>query len=365
MKVDITSFDSLLAAIVESSDDAIISKDLSGTITSWNRGAERIFGYARGEAIGRPITLIGIPEDRNEPLRILERIKNGERVDHYETVRMAKDGRRVNVSLTVSPIYDEAGRIVGGSKIARDITERKIVEEALEKQATSLARANADLQEFAYITSHDLQEPLRTVRACTEMVLRKAGERLSAEEKELLDFVTAAGQRMSAMISDLLTYSRMVTEDVPVTNVPIATVLDWATNNLHLAIQSSGAEISYEQMPVVRGNRIALVQLFQNLLSNAVKYGGSEPPRIRISAQQQDRRWLFAVEDKGIGIAPAYHQRIFTLFQRLNPQEYPGTGIGLTLCRKIVQRHGGEIWVESDLGKGSTFFFTLPASEGS
>ena len=363
MNANTTGLDTLLAAIVESSDDAIISMDLSGTITSWNRGARRIFGHTRAEAVGQSITLIGVPEDRGEPLRILERIKKGDRIDHYETVRMARDGHRVNISLTVSPIYDETGRIVGGSKIARDITERKTAEEALEKQATSLARANADLQEFAYITSHDLQEPLRTVRACTEMVLRKAGDKLSREEKELLEFVTAAGQRMSAMISDLLSYSRMVTEDVPVTNVPIDTVLEWATNNLHLAVQSSGAEICYAQMPVVRGNRIALVQLFQNLLSNAIKYSGPEPPRVRISAEQQDGRWRFAVEDHGIGIAPAYHQRIFTLFQRLNPQEFPGTGIGLTLCRKIVQRHGGEIWVESDVGKGATFFFTLPASE--
>ncbi len=363
LNVKATALDSLLAAIVESSDDAIISKDLSGTITSWNRGAERIFGYTRAEAVGRPITLIGAPECSNEALSILERIKNGERIEHYETVRQAKDGRRVNISLTVSPIFDDAGRMVGASKIARDITERKLTEDALEKQATNLVRANADLEEFAYVTSHDLQEPLRTIRACTEMFLKKSGEKLTAEEKGLLQLVATAGQRMSSMVSDLLGYSRMLAEDVPMANVPVAEVLDWAQNNLHLAVQTSDAEISYSDMPMVRGNRIALVQLFQNLLSNAIKYRGAERVRIRISAERQAERWRLAVCDNGIGIDPAYHQRIFRLFQRLHSQEFPGTGIGLTLCRKIVQAHGGKIWVESEVGKGATFFFTLPALE--
>jgi len=361
--VKATALDSLLAAIVESSDDAIISKDLSGTITSWNRGAERIFGYSRTEAVGRCITLIGAPGRSTEALDILERIKNGERIEHYETVRRAKDGRLVNISLSVAPVFVKKGRMVGASKIARDITDRKIAEDALEKQANNLVRANADLEEFAYITSHDLQEPLRTIRACTEMFLRKSGEKLTAEEKDLLQLVATAGQRMSSMVSDLLGYSRMLTEDVPVANVPIAEVLDWAQNNLHLAVQTSNAEISYAEMPMVRGNRIALVQLFQNLLSNAIKYRSSEPAQIRISAERQANRWLFAVRDNGIGIDPAYHQRIFRLFQRLHSQEFPGTGIGLTLCRKIVQAHGGKIWVESEVGMGATFFFTLPALE--
>jgi PAS domain S-box-containing protein len=362
-RVKLATRDSLLAAIVESSDDAIISKDLSGIITTWNRGAERIFGYTRAEAVGRSITLIGCPEFSDEALHILERIKNGERIEHYETVRRAKDGRRVNISLTVSPIFDETGQMVGASKIARDISERKTAEDALEKQARSLVRANADLQEFAYITSHDLQEPLRTIRACTEMFLRKSGDKLAADEKEVLQLVAGAGQRMSAMVGDLLGYSRMLTEDVPMTRVPIAEVLDWARNNLHLAVQTSDAEISYAAMPTVKGNRIALVQLFQNLLSNAIKYRGPEPVQIRISAERQAGRWLFAVRDNGIGIDPGYHERIFKLFQRLHSQEFPGTGIGLTLCRKIVQAHGGKIWVESEAGKGATFFFTLPALE--
>jgi PAS domain S-box-containing protein len=352
----------LLASIVEGSDDAIISKDLTGIITSWNKGAERIFGYTAEEAVGRPITMIAAPERLNEMPSILERVKRGERVDHYETIRQTKTGRRVHISLTVSPIYDEAGRIIGASKIARDISDRVAAEQALAKQAERLARANADLQQFAYITSHDLKEPLRTVVACTELFLSKSGEKLDAEDRQILGYVISAAKRMTDMISDLLPYARTLSEELPAESLKISQVVDWAVNNLHLAIESSGAEISYqpESLPSVRGNKLALVQLFQNLLGNAIKYCSSEPPRIAIWAERRENGWCFFVRDNGIGIAPAYHKRIFTLFQRLQPQQCPGTGVGLALCRTIVQGHGGEIWVESEEGKGATFIFTLP-----
>jgi PAS domain S-box-containing protein len=365
MESELSASESWLAAIVEAADDAIISKNLDGIITSWNAAAERIFGYTPAEAIGRPVVMLAVPERANEMRQILERIKRGERVDHYETVRRTKDGRRLNVSLTVSPIFDN-GKIVGASKIARDITDRKIAEEALAKQAERLARANADLQQFAYITAHDLQEPVRTVIACTEMFLTKSGGNLNPGDQELLGYVVSAGRRMAGMISDLLPYAHTLTEDLPVERLSISQVLDWAINNLHLAIESSNAQISYDtdSLPVVRANKLALIQLFQNLLGNSIKYRSSEQPRIRISANQQNGAWHFSVRDNGIGIAPAYHQRIFTLFQRLH-REYPGTGVGLALCRKIVQAHGGEIWVESEEGKGSTFIFTLPVEGAS
>jgi PAS domain S-box-containing protein len=362
MNSDISTADLLLTSIVEGSDDAIISKDLTGKITSWNKGAERIFGYTPAEAIGQPITMLAAPGRKDEMPAILARVKRGERVDHYETVRIAKDGRQVDISLTISPVYDGAGRIVGASKIARDITDRKMAQEAVIKQAERLARANADLQQFAYITSHDLKEPLRTVVTCTQMFLSKSGEKLNSEERQLLDYVVTSAQRMSAMIADLLPYARTLSEDLPTERLEIAQVLNWAINNVHFAIQSSGAEISYEpdSLPTVRGNKLAFVQLFQNLLGNAIKYRSSEPPRIQISAQQYDGGWRFFVRDNGIGIAPVYHKRIFTLFQRLHTQQYPGTGVGLALCRTIVQAHGGDIWVESEEGKGATFIFSLP-----
>ena len=361
-----SSADALLTAIVESSDDAIISKTLDGIVTSWNKGAERIFGYTADEVIGKPISILAGAERVDEMPTILERIQRGERVDHYETVRQRKDGRRVDISLSVSPIYDSEGRMVGASKIARDITEKKLAEAAILKHSERLSRANADLQQFAYITSHDLQEPLRTIQACTEMFLSKSGQKLEANERELLELVVNAARRMTGMIRDLLTYARSVDEELPLTSVKIYEVIEWAENNLHVAIQSSNASIVYDRyaLPVVRGNTLALVQLFQNLLSNAIKYRSAEHPRIEISAERQNAQWLFSVRDNGIGISQAYNKRIFRLFQRLHTaHEYPGTGIGLALCKKIVQTHGGDIWVESEAGKGSTFMFTLPAEE--
>jgi len=359
--------ESLLALIVESSDDAIISKDLNGIITSWNRGAERIFGHTADEAIGKPITLIAVPEREYEFPAILERIRRGDRVDHYETVRQTKDGRRLNVSLTVSPIHDRQGCIVGASKIARDITARKLAEQTLSRQAEQLARSNEDLQQFAYIAAHDLKEPVRAVLSCTEMFLSKSGEKLDARDRQLLEYVAAAGRRMHAMITDLLRFTRAIDQELPLGPVRIAEVLDWAVNNLHLAIESSAARVCYdpEALPTVRGNQVTLAQLFQNLLDNAIKYRGAAPPVIEVSAEPRDGVWLFRVRDNGIGIHSAYHKRIFTLFQRLHTaEEYPGTGIGLALCQRILQAHGGSIWVESDEGKGATFVFNLPAGEG-
>lgn len=203
--------------------------------------------------------------------------------------------------------------------------------------------------------------------ACSEMLLNKSTEKLTADERQLLEFVITAARRMSGMIGDLLTYARTVDEDVPMAPVATAEVLDWAINNLFLTIQSSGASISYDanQLPVVRGNKVALVQLFQNLLSNAIKYHSAARPQIDVSAVRKEHFWIFSIRDNGIGIAPAYHKRIFNLFQRLHTNEYPGTGIGLALCRRILHAHGGEIWVESEVNQGSTFKFSLPAEEGS
>ncbi len=361
------ALESLLAAIVESSDDAIISKDLRGIVTSWNSGAEHIFGYTADEMIGQPIAKLAPLDMQDEMPAILVRIRRGERVQHYETVRMHKEGRRLNISLTVSPIRDSFGTIIGASKIARDITDRKLAERTVTMQADRLMRANADLKQFAYVTSHDLQEPLRTVLTCTEMFLNKYGGTLTGDARRWLELSVEAARRMTEMIKDLLTYAQSLGEDLPMQAIHSSEVVEWAVNNLHIAIQSSGAAIIFDKsrLPVVYGNKIALAQLFQNLLSNALKYHGPQPPRVEITAEPAEGGWVFAVRDNGIGIAPVYHERIFVLFQRLFAREYPGTGIGLTLCRKIVQAHGGEIWVESEVGKGATFKFTLKAKEGS
>lgn len=357
--------DSLLAAIVESSDDAIMSKDLDGIITSWNQGAERIFGYSAVEAVGQPITIIVPPERFSETKEILARVQRGERVDHYETVRQDKSRRSVYVSLTVSPIR-EGGKIIGASKIARDITERRQAEEAFLKQAERMVRANADLQQFAYITSHDLREPLRSVVTCAEMLLSEPSDGMTEQHRQMLGYIVSAAKRMNSMFTDLLPYARALNEDPPASMVATSEVVEWAVNNLHSAMDSAGASVNWDpvKLPIVMGNKIGLVTVFQNLVGNALKYRSAGTPRVEILARRRDSFWVFQVKDNGIGIAPVYHKRIFTLFQRLHTVEYPGTGVGLALCRRIVQAHGGEIWVESEQGKGATFSFTLPAMEG-
>lgn len=351
----------LLASIVESSDDAIISKDLNGIITSWNKGAERIFGYSAEEAVGRPIAILAPPGVDDMP-GILEQIRQGRRVDHYETVRRRKDGQLLNVSLTVSPVRDGLGRIVGASKIARDITERKLAEETLAAQAERLARSNADLQQFAYVSAHDLQEPLRGISAMSELLQRRYGRQLDDGANELIAHVVASADRMRNLIGDLLQYSRTLdTGEKRLTRV-VATeaAARWAVNNLKQAIDESAGDVQIGELPNVQGDMVNLVLLFQNLIGNAVKYRGSETPRVSVSASAQNREWLFSVADNGIGIDPAYHKQIFGMFKRLHGAQYQGTGIGLALCRRIVENHGGIIWVESEPGKGATFKFTLP-----
>ena len=355
----------LLASIVESSDDAIISKDLNGIITSWNAAAERIFGYVAAEVTGKPISILAPPDRLDEMPAILEQIRQGRRVDHYETVRRRKDGKLVSVSLTVSPIRDAEGRITGASKILRDISEQKLAVQALADQAEQLARSNADLQQFAYVTSHDLQEPLRTVSGLSELVKRRyAGRQLDQDACGMLDLVVAAVERMKALVRDLLSYSTTLhSTEIPLAPVDVKQVVEWALNNLQQAIEESGAVIEISELPVVHGNKLTLIQLFQNLISNALKYRGVDPPRVTISAIPGKAEWVFSVADNGIGIAPAYHQRVFGLFTRLHGDRYPGTGIGLALCKNIVEKHGGSIWIQSELGKGLTVKFSLPRKQ--
>ncbi len=361
--IDRIQWEGLIAAIVDSSDDAIISKDLNGTIMTWNQGAERLFGYTARDAIGKPITMLAFPDRMDEMPSILRRIKNGERVEHYETIRKAKDGRRIDISLTVSPIFGPNRTIIGASKIARDITERKQAEAASAHRAEQLNRANADLLQFSYIASHDLKEPLRAIRAFTELFLLEHQHPLTDEERSWLDRVVQAAGRMNAMITDLLSYSQHSSNEAVFEDVATREAVEWAIENVSLAAASADAKIEcdFASLPRVRGNKIALAQVFQNLLGNAVEYRGPATPAIQIVAKRKGQTWMFAVRDNGTGIDPRYFEQIFVMFKRLHrSNEHAGTGIGVALCKRIVENHGGRIWVESEIGKGSTFFFTLP-----
>jgi PAS domain S-box-containing protein len=352
-----------LAAIVQSSDDAIISKDLSGTITSWNRGAEKLFGYTAEEIVGKHISTLAAPDVVDEIPTILEKIRRGERVDHYETRRKTKDGRILTVSLTVSPIRDASGAVIGASKVGRDITEREIHEKALREANAALTQSNEDLQQFAYSASHDLQEPLRMVLAYGEMLKKKFGGVLDAKGEEYLSFVLEGATRMEQLLSDLRAYTRASTADKePRQLIDADVVLKKTLGSIDSLIKESGAVITQTHLPQIRIHEFQLEQLFQNLISNAIRYCSRETPLINVRAEKQGHEWLFSIQDNGIGIDPQYKEQIFGLFKRLHTtSEYPGTGMGLAICQRIVQRAGGRIWVESELGKGSTIFFTLPA----
>jgi PAS domain S-box-containing protein len=370
--------DVLLAAIVESSDDAIVSKDLNGIVTSWNKGAERIFGYSLAEMVGRPIATIAPPDVISEMPGILERIRRGERVDHYETRRRAKSGEILDVSLSVSPIRDSSGRIIGASKIARDITEKKRTERdramlferiqtaqtELKRSNDELRRANQDLETFAYSASHDLQEPLRTVTVTTQLLQKRYAAALPAHAVPLLDIIVTAAQRMESLIRDVLAYATASRQNKqPPAPVDANYVLESALEDLEASISDTGATVSCDPLPVVLAHKDRLAQVFENLISNSLKYRSNKLPRIHVAAAPEGNFWRFRLSDNGIGIDPKYADQIFTLFKRLHSQdEIAGSGIGLALCTRIVEQYGGRIWLEySEPGKGATFCFTFPA----
>lgn len=352
-----------LAAVVESSDDAIIGKTLDGVITTWNHGAEKVFGYSSAEAVGKTIHMLVPPERANEEPDILARIGRGESVEHFETIRVRKDGTYIDVSTTVSPIRDSSGAIVGVSKVARDISERKRAERRLADKVEELARSNRDLEQFAYAASHDLQEPLRMVASYTQLLAERYGGKLDENADKFLGYAREGALRMQVLIRDLLAFSRVVQAGVTGKNVDCDVALEEALQSLTAAIEESGAVVTHTALPNVWADQTQMAQVFQNLIGNAIKFRNGAPPKCAVSAEKSGRNWLFSVSDNGIGIAPEDAGNIFVAFQRLHARtEYPGNGIGLAICKKIIEHYGGTIWVESQVGQGSTFKFTLPAA---
>jgi two-component system, chemotaxis family, sensor kinase Cph1 len=244
------------------------------------------------------------------------------------------------------------------------IAEAKKAAEELARTTQELARSNKELEEFAYVASHDLQEPLRMVSSYLSLLERRYKGKLDSDADEFIHFAVDGAKRMQQLIKDLLTYSRVGTRGKPFVPTDGYQSLAAALDNLQIAIQEQGAIITHDPLPTVKADGSQLTQLFQNLIGNAIKFHGAEKPQIHISAEEKDGEWEFAVKDNGIGIAPENFERIFVIFQRLHTrEEYPGTGIGLSVCKRIVERHGGRIWLESEAGKGTTFHFTLPAAK--
>jgi light-regulated signal transduction histidine kinase (bacteriophytochrome) len=274
-------------------------------------------------------------------------------------------GAQAAIAIENAQLYDAA---------QRELAERKRAEQELKQTMAELARSNQELEQFAYVASHDLQEPLRMVASYVQLLARRYQSKLDADADEFIAYAVDGATRMQALINDLLAYSRVGTRGKPFEPTDCEAVFDQALANLQMAIEESGTVVTHDPLPTVMADATQLTQLFQNLIGNAVKFRGEESPRIHVSAERlpplqagEGRgggEWTFSVRDNGIGIDPAYHDRIFLIFQRLHTrEEYPGTGIGLAVCKKIVERHGGRIWVESQLGKGSTFYFTIPMTE--
>jgi light-regulated signal transduction histidine kinase (bacteriophytochrome) len=281
----------------------------------------------------------------------------GKEVSRWDSVRMeAKDGRQVIVEMVANryPVKDKVLIQVN----IRDVTQRRQAEEDLRK-------SNLDLQQFAFAASHDLQEPLRTVINQVQLLQREYRGKLGPEADEMIGFITSATDRMRQMVLDLLSYAQTARTPIAIVPVRVDTVLASALLNLQLVIQNVDARITFDPLPTILMDQTQLLHLLQNLIGNALKYRGEDPPLIHLSAHQSGGEWIFSVQDNGIGIDPQFHDHIFIVFKRLHGPEYPGTGIGLATCRRILERHGGRIWVESEPGKGSTFFFSVKIPEAS
>lgn len=371
----------LLASIVESADDAIVSKTLEGRITSWNIGAERLFGYTAAEVIGQSVTLIIPPELHAEERDILARLGRGERIEQFETVRLRKDGSRVDVSLRISPTRDRQGRLTGASKVARNITRQKQAERALLAAQAELTRRKEDLERevaartaaltetvqhleaFAFTVSHDLRAPLRAIKGLTLALKEDYAQVYDQVGKEFAQRVVDAVERMEHLIAALLAYSRIGKGEIPVVQIDLDEYLPRLRQHWAAELQAHGGQLEIRgRLPAVLANPTLLDQALTNLVLNALKFvAPGVSPVVRVSADTHDGAIRLNVEDNGIGIEPAHFKKLFQVFQRLQPAEkYPGLGLGLLIVRKAAERMGGHVGVESQPGKGSCFWIELP-----
>ena len=349
-----------LAAIVESSADGILAVDSSCRISEWNAGAVALFGYTAEEAIGQELTVTAPEDERGEQMRRWAEAVAG-RPQIYESFRRRKDGSRFRALLTLFPISDRTGAHLGGSTSVHDITDSYEAHRRLQQSSKELARSNSELEQFAYVASHDLQEPLRMVTGFMGLLQKRYGNTLGDEADEYIGFAVDGARRMQGLIDDLLTYSRVGSRGRNLEAVNLADVARSVGQNLHPLTEETGATIEQADLPTVTADRLQMGQLYQNLIGNAMKFHGEKPPRVELGAERGNGEWRLFVRDHGIGIAPEHREKVFVIFRRLHSrEEYPGSGIGLAVCKRIVERHQGRIWVDSTVGGGCTFWFTLP-----
>jgi PAS domain S-box-containing protein len=352
--------------LLETSPEAMIVSNQRGEIAIVNSRAEQLFGYTRAELLGQKIETL-LPER-------LRGIHLGHREAYYakpvnrsmgagrDLVGLRKDGTEFPIEVSLGPIETDQGPVV--STVIVDITARKAAERELSERREALARSNEELEQFAYVASHDLQEPLRMVASYVQLLAQRYQGRLDSDADDFIRFAADGATRMKTLINDLLAYARVGSRGKPLQRVELVQVLEQALSNLAMAVNESRAEVTCDRLPAVIGDAHQLAELLQNLIGNAIKFQSSGSPRIHIGAEHRDGEWIVSVRDNGIGIDPQFRERIFVIFQRLHGrEEYAGTGIGLAICKKIVTRHGGRIWADSEPGQGATFSFTVPAAE--
>jgi PAS domain S-box-containing protein len=336
--------------------------DLQGRVLDANVACDRLLGWTREERLGQLPATVAQPDLRARALEQVERVLKAGRIDDFEFEVRTKEGEALELLVGLSLLRDENGEPIGISVVAKEITELKRTARELARTAKELGRSNRELQDFAFVMSHDLQEPLRSIVGFSNMLHERAGSSLDEESLRYLDVVERNGKKLQLLIKDLLSYASLGREGGDRSSVNLSAACDAAVDLLQSAIQGAGAEVTREKLPVVRGDAAQLSLVFQNLIGNAIKYRGERAPKVDVRADRVADGWQVSVSDNGLGIEPAYHQQVFEVFQRLHSYErIPGTGMGLAICKKIVERHGGRIWVESEPGQGSTFRFTVPA----
>jgi PAS domain S-box-containing protein len=351
--------------VVEASPSGMIMTDADGKIVLVNAETERLLGYRREELIGKPIEFLVPPRARNDHARYRDTFSKRPAAramgSGREFLIMRKDGSELPVEIGLNPIGTRDGAMVLSAII--DISERNKAMRSLAEQREELQRSNAELEQFAYVASHDLQEPLRMVATYTELLAERYRGQLDERADKYVGYAVDGAKRMQQLIKELLAYARVSSNaKLPVVVEP-EVIVENVLAGLKIAIEESGAEIVREPMPAVRADQAQLGQVFQNLIGNALKFRAERAPRIRIGAEKSNGKCLFHVADNGIGIDKEYTDRVFQMFQRLHERgRYEGSGIGLAVAKKIVERHGGRIWFESEPDKGATFFFTLPSA---